>query len=437
MEKIKNLVTGIAIILIVSCSNENSISNIDFDHTLDRSDISVVSSSLPRNLTPGVDTADVAKLVDGNNTFALDLYSRIAVGKGNIFFSPYSISQALSMAYAGAGGKTALQMKNTLHYLDSQVVHHHAFNALDCEFSSRNIGPDVGEYFRLNSVNSMWAQDKSIFKNTFLDILAEDYGAGIQILDFSKNPEDARLTINDWVSGKTKNRINNLITPGHITNLTLLVLVNAICFNAEWYKPFSKEETADGIFNLSDGITKTATFMKRISQYRYMKGSNYKGIELLYNEKKMSMVILLPDAGTIDSFEASLTNTTINTIVDKMDLKFVKITLPKFKINGAAVNLRNILSSMGMTDCFNLGADFSGISDVKKLCVEDILHKACIAVDERGTEATAATALVFHAGHPDDLVHFNADSPFIFMIRDTVTKSILFIGRIINPEAKP
>ncbi|MBM3175326.1 MAG: serpin family protein, partial [Chloroflexi bacterium] len=215
----------------------------------------VVQSEKQRITSPNVNQADQAALVDGNNAFALDTYQVIRKAEGNLFFSPYSISLALAMTYAGARGTTAQQMANTLHFTLPQEQLHPAFNSLDTELSQRGQGAKGKDEkgFRLNIVNAIWGQKGYKFLPEFLDTLAQNYGAGLRTLDFKQASEASRITINDWVSQQTEGRIKDLIPKGAIDPLTRLVLTNAIYFNAAWQFPFKKESTKDGAFHLLDG----------------------------------------------------------------------------------------------------------------------------------------------------------------------------------------
>ena len=234
----------------------------------------VIQSDKQRETSPDVNEADVATLVDGNSTFAFDLYQALREEDGNLFYSPYSISLALAMTYAGARGETAQQVTDTLHFILSQDRLHPAFNSLDIELSQRGEGAKGKdeEGFRLNIVNAIWGQEGYKFLSEFLDVLAEDYGAGLRPLDFANAPEESRVTINNWVSDQTEGRIEDLIPQGLIDALTRLVLTNAIYFNAAWQHPFSEDMTGDGPFYLLDGGEITVPMMRQTESLTYSEG---------------------------------------------------------------------------------------------------------------------------------------------------------------------
>lgn len=397
--------------------------------------IETAQSDKPRNTSPDVSETDLQSLVSGNTHFAFDLYQELSSTDGNLFFSPHSISLALAMTYAGARNTTEQQMKDTLHFLSQETLHP-AFNALDIELAKRGQGAEGtdGEGFKLNIANAIWGQTGYPFLDTFLDVLSENYGAGMNLLDFSAAPDESRIIINDWVSDQTAEKIKDLIPQGAISSLTRLVLTNAIYFNAAWKYPFEEEATQDGTFNLSDGGQATVPMMSQTSRFGYAAGDGYQAAELLYDGDELSMVILVPDAGALGSFEDSLTSESLNTILSGLEIKDVNLQLPKFKYESDSVSLKDTLAKMGMPDPFGANADFSGIDGNKNLFISDVIHKAFVSVDEAGTEAAAATAVIMDESAPGEIIPLTIDRPFIFLIRDIATKAVLFAGRITNPS---
>jgi serpin B len=398
---------------------------------------SEIKSDKPRQTSPAVSDADMTTLVEGNGTFAFNLYQQLKGTDGNLFYSPYSISAALAMTYAGARNATETQMKNTLQFLLAQARLHPAFNKLAIELASRGKtaqGKD-GEGFRLNVVNAIWGQKDYQFQSDFLDTLAVNYSAGLRILDFISNPEQSRVTINDWVAAQTENRIKDLIPQGAIDTLTRLVLTNAIYFNAAWQYPFNDKVTANGTFNLLNGSTVTVPMMKQTDSFAYFKGSNFQAVELPYDGQELSMVILLPDAGQFTAFENSMNYEQISADIGSLNTKEVNLSMPKFEFD-ADFSLKQILQTMGMPIAFTDQADFSGMTGDRDLQISDVIHKAFVSVAEAGTEAAAATAVIMTAtAMPTEIVDFNLDRPFIFLIRDIQTGAILFIGRVMNPAS--
>ena len=399
----------------------------------------LLKSDEKRITSPDVSTSEQALLVEGNSAFAFELYQALKGKEGNIFYAPYSISLALTMAYAGARGETAQQMADTLHFLLGQDKLHPAFNWLDAELASRDEVAQWkdGEGFKLNIVNAIWGQKDYEFLPAFLDILAENYGAGLRILDFTTETEKSRLAINKWVSDQTEGRIKDLIPPGVINELTCFVLTNAIYFNAAWEHPFDKKMTANGPFYLLDGGQVTVPMMEQAEFFGYTEGEGYQAVELLYDGDELSMVILLPGSGKFAAFEEGLQAQQVYDIISDLQLTGVTLTMPKFEFD-SEFSLEDTLAEMGMPDAFSLiEADFSGMTGSPELFIWGVVHKAFVAVDEAGTEAAAATAVsgAPSAGPPESPVPVTIDRPFIFLIRDIETDAILFVGRVLNPGA--
>ena len=395
-----------------------------------------VRSEKQRVTSPDVAEADLAELVAGNSVFAFDLYQAIREGDGNLFYSPYSISLALAMTYAGARGETEQQMADTLHYTLPQDRLHPGFNALDLELASRGEGAEGQDGgFRLNIVNSIWGQTGYSFLPQFLDILAENYGAALRLLDFVKAPEESRVVINDWVSDETEGTIEDLLPPDSITSDTVLVLTNAIYFNAAWSHPFDEELTRDGPFHLLDGGQVTVPMMEQTEFFGYAQGEGYQAVELPYDGEELSMVILLPATGRFDGFASALDAQRVASILKDTNPQEVHLTMPKFTYE-SGFRLKETLAAMGMPDAFLYGvADFSGMDGTRILFIDDVIHKAFVSVDEAGTEAAAATAVVVARAAPTPPKEVTIDRPFVFMIRDIETGAILFVGRVVNPSA--
>ncbi|OPL16968.1 MAG: hypothetical protein AVO38_06625 [delta proteobacterium ML8_D] len=399
--------------------------------------IEILSSEKQRSTAPDVTETDLTESVSGNTDFTFDLYQEIRGEAENLFYSPHIISLAFAMTYAGARNETQSQMADTLHFRLTQERLHPVFNALDLELACRGqsaAGQD-GKGFRLNIVNSIWGQTGYPFLSSFLDVLAENYGAGLRLLDFRNSPENSRMCINNWVSDQTEDKINDLIPQGAITPLTRLVLTNAIYFNAAWLYPFDEELTQqDGTFHLLEGRQITVPMMSQTEYFRYTSGEGYQAVELPYDGEELSMVVFLPDSGRFEEFEASLDAGQAETIIDNLSLTYLQITMPRFKYEWG-LGLVDTLAAMGMNDAFNPAvADFSGIDGTHDLYISDVIHKAFVSVNEAGTEAAAATAVIMPIGAaPPNPIEFALDQPFIFLIRDIEMGAILFAGRVLNP----
>ena len=356
-----------------------------------------VRSEKTRVTVPLATDSELTDLVRGNNDFAFGLYQKLCEGEsGNLFYSPYSISLALAMTYAGARSETERQISNALHFILSQDKLHPAFNALDLQLASRGEGSSGqdGKGFRLNIANAVWGQQGYDFLQDFLDKLAENYGAGMRIANFTEAPENSRVAINDWVAHQTEDKIKDLIPSGVIDELTRLVLTNAIYFNAAWLHPFDVRTTAEGDFHLLNGSGIKAPMMRQTESFGYARGTGYQAVELLYDGGEISMVILLPDKGNFDPFEKSLNAELASQISKDLSRNRIELTMPSFEFE-AQFKLGETLEKMGMSDAFDQQlADFSGMDGTKDLSISDVFHKAFVLVNENGTEAAAATGVV-------------------------------------------
>jgi len=400
----------------------------------------LAKSNQARETSPSVGTADSGALAAGNTAFALDLYQQLRGEEDNLFFSPYSISVALAMAYAGARGETERQMANALHYTLPQDTLHPAFNALDLELASRGEGARGrrGQPFRLHIANALWGQSGYSFLPDFLDLLAENYGAGMRLLDFSTRPEPSRIEINGWVADQTEQRIKDLIPSGVITTATSLVLTNAIYFDAAWDSKFMERSTDAGEFTRLDGTEVAVDMMHQSHDFLYGEGDDYQAVELPYDGRELSMVVLLPREGRFAEFEGSLNAEELAAILGDLAPHQVRLTMPRFKYE-STFKLKDALSAMGMADAFVPGtADLSGMDGTRSLFIQQVIHKALVRVDEEGTEAAAATAVMVAgsaAAPAREIVEVVVDRPFIFLIRDFGTGTVLFLGRVLDPTA--
>jgi len=395
----------------------------------------VVESSKQRIENPSVPAADLEALVKGNSSFAFELYGQLSAQPGNLFYSPYSISLALAMTWAGAKNQTEADMAATLGFSLPQAQIHPAFNALDHALMSRgkNAKASDGKGFRLNIANALWGQTGYPFEQPFLDTLGENYGAGMRVVDFHNDPDGSATLINQWVDKLTEGKIPELVTPEDITPSTELVLTNAIYFNAAWEEPFEAKDTADGSFVKADGSTVTVPMMHGYRDTGYVKGDGYQALSLPYDGHELSMVLVMPDAGTLSDFEASLDAGKIDDITGSLGEYSVDVTMPKFKFDGS-FSLSKALSQLGMEVAFTPAADFSGISTKSALLIQEVIHKSFVSVNEAGTEAAAATAVLLGDTAAPEPAVMTLDHPFLFFIQDNATKSVLFVGRVADPS---
>jgi serpin B len=374
---------------------------------------------------------DVNSLVAGNNRFAFSLFQHVASASqsdGNMLISPFSISSALAMTYAGARGNTASQMASVLGFNLPDDRLHPAYGELLADLTTPR------EAYQLSVANRLFGQAGYPFKQSFLDVTSQDYRAPLEPTDFVHDAEGSRLHINDWVADQTHDKIKDLLPQGSVTSDTRLVLTNAIYFNGKWNSKFDEQYTADRPFVSADGTSTPVKTMFQQHEFRYGQFDGYKMLEMPYAGLDLSMVIVLPTAANgLNDVAGSLSSDMLAQNLSSMHQSNVNVFLPKFKFD-ASFSLGKTLRGMGMTDAF-LDPDFSGISD-QGLAISDVIHKAYIDVNEAGTEAAAATAVVIGvtcACGPPQPQLFNADHPFLFALRDTHSGSLLFMGRVMRP----
>ncbi len=438
--------------------------------------LSVLSSG--NSFAGSIQNSNFDKIVSGNNEFALNLYLKIKeipqikAAEGNLFISPYSISTAFAMVYSGARGNTAKEIQDVLSF-PPVGIEQIASGFSDLQKHLQTNQEAAG--FQLNLANSLWLQKGYDFVPEFLELNKKYFDAGLSELDFAQS-EQARKTINAWVEEQTKEKITGLIPAGIIDGLTRLILTNAIYFKGNWVIPFKEENTKPADFNVTKDIKVQVQMMYQKERYKYAKTDDMELLQIPYgldelsmtmmeiiknNDRiingdlgyteadkltkeqldelaNLSMLILLPKSiSDFDTIEKGLDSHTLETYLQQMKEQEVKVYIPKFKFSCDTIELKDILKQMGMKDSFTSKADFSGINPRKELFISNVLHKTFVEVNEKGTEAAAASQLriVFDI-KTDPIPIFRADRPFIFIIRDNKTESILFIGRLANPSRK-
>ncbi len=369
-------------------------------------------------------------LVRGNNTFALSLYGELREQEGNLFFSPFSISAALAMTYGGARGNTAAQMEQVLHFEVTTERLHQAFSQLTEQLNAQ--GKKGG--YQLSVANALWGQQGVGFLKKFLDLTEKHYGAGLRQVDFAAATEAARKTINAWVEKETQGKIKDLIQPGVLNALTRLVLTNAIYFKGTWAEQFDKKATRDAPFTLATRQQVKVPMMHKTENFGYTEAEDFQALELAYAGDDLSMVIFLPrEVDGLAALEKKLSLENLESWLGGLRRQTVQVSVPRFTMT-SEFGLQDVLKSLGMTDAFSGAADFSGMTGRRDLFISAVIHKAFVDVNEEGTEAAAATAVVMMtSAAPRPPVVFRADHPFIFLIRDNASGSILFIGRLVNP----
>ncbi len=426
-------VAALASLLAVACGGSATGSQ-DFD---------LVQSDMPRDTAPQVTSQDAAQLATDDASFATDLYKGVVQDEtSNVFYSPYSVSLALAMTYAGAHGKTADQIAQAMHFTLPADRLHAAFDAVDLALASRAHGQagDGDKAFHLDVADSLWGDRSITFQNPFLDTLAVDYGAGVRVTDFQATPDKSRQAINGWVNDATSQKIPELLPSGTITADTRFVLVNAIYFSAGWSTPFDAQSTHPATFTRGDGTTVQADEMGEYLEGNYAEGTDYQAVEIPYAGNETSMVVILPKDGQMQKVEGELSGDFLMSVFGGLQTAGVNLSLPKFQVHGPTISLRKQLIALGMVDAFDAGkADFTSMlsSDQGNFWLGDVLHQAFVSVDEKGTEAAAATAVIgLGTAAPAKEVTVDVNRPFLFAIRDIPTNTVLFVGRVMDPTAK-
>lgn len=387
-------------------------------------------------LAPNASYGDVAALVANDTDFAFALNKTLDATQ-NLIFSPHSISSALAMLYAGAAGTTKSEIQTALHFAQTDAVLDGAMNTLDQALASRGASASSanGEPFRLRVSNALWGQDGMRILPTYLDVLAQNFGAGVNTVNFVGDPEDARLSINALVSQQTEQKIPELLPEGSVTSDTRFVLTNAVYFNAGWAVPFDRSATSDEDFTLLDGSRVSVPVMHASVATPYAEGEGYQAVEIPYDGSQVELLAILPAPGTFAAFSAQLGASVLADIDARRATAQVELSLPRFEIR-TEVALNRDLMTLGMTTAFSDSADFSGIDGGHDLTITAVLHQAFIGVDEEHTEAAAATAvaggIISVVATPENKV-FDARQPFLFAIRDVETRAILFWGQVVNP----
>lgn len=388
--------------------------------------------SLPE---PKPKLADINNVVDANNQFALDYYFKLKdKDSGNIFFSPYSISSALAMTYEGARGQTAEEMRSVFYFPEDNNLRRAGYAAIIDEINKKD------KKYKLSTANALWAQKDYQFSKEYFDGVEKYYGGKTTNLDFGKDPEGSRITINNWVEDQTNDKIRDLIPSGIINTVTRLVLTNAIYFKGEWVRQFNENDTKKENFRISKDSYVEVPMMRRIDEeakFNYVENDKLQVLEMPYSGEELSMLILLPKDDNLKGLENSLTVEQLSKWKKDLEEKRVKVFIPKFKFETKSF-MAKMLKEMGMAIAFSDSADFSGMTGKKDLRIDEVIHQAFVEVNEEGTEAAAATAVIMapiSAGPSKEpkIPIFRADHPFIFLIQQKDTGNILFLGKVVNP----
>lgn len=381
-------------------------------------------------INQNTEKAALKMVVQDNNHFALDLYKYIAKENGNIFFSPFSISDALAMTYAGARGETEKQMANVLHFTLPQKGLHPAFSELIGQITAQA----ENKSYTLHIANALWGQKDYPFLPDFTNLIDRYYGGGFFTVDFVEHTEETRRQINEWVEKQTNDKIKDLIAKGDIDDLTRLVLTNAIYFKGKWASQFKKENTQTLPFYITSKKSVHTPMMYQEENFPYFDGEDLKLLELPYAGDTLSMIVLLPkERDGLTELEQNLTPKKLSLLLGSLRKRKIRVYLPKFKLE-TKYYMKETLSEMGMPTAFSNRADFSGMTGNRELKISNVIHQAYVDVNEEGTEAAAATAVVMQLKSISRTPSFRADHPFMFMIVERKLKSILFVGRVVKPQ---
>jgi len=383
----------------------------------------------------GATQEGVASVVEADNQFAFNLYSELkdeGDSRGNIFFSPYSISIADAIAYEGARGQTAEEMQSVFHFPDDAAVRRSSFARI------HNIINKRGKQYTLYTANALWAEQSYKFLDEYTGTIEKYYAGKTANLDFINDVEASRQIINEWVERQTNNKIKDLFQPGTLDDTTRLVITNAIYFKGKWAKQFDKANTREEDFRTISGNTVKVQMMRLTedeAKFNYTETDDLQVLELPYEGGTLSMLVLLPKGDDLSSLENSLNAQKLSNLRKNLNEEKVHVYLPKFTFD-TKYTLNENLKDMGMITAFKWpGADFSGMDGTKDLYIAIVVHQAFVEVNEEGTEAAAATGISMTLGAAvQQFKEFRADHPFIFLIQERETGNILFLGRVVNPS---
>ena len=411
-----------SLLLLVACGSGTS-SNTSNENIVN------LESNLARNTAPTSSENELLSLADNNNKFAFSIFDKLYNNEqGNVFFSPYSISEALAIVYAGTKGDTKTEIASVFNFnATNDYKLHESFNALDLHLKSED------ENYIFNLSNAIWVQNNYHILDTYLDTIKVNYGADVRALDFVNKTEESTIAINEWVEEQTNKRIKDIIPVGGVNNSTPVVITNTVYFKGQWLNNFIKYYTKDDTFTAENGSSKQTPFMHQYGgNYKYLNESYYQAIELPYKGEKSSMLIVLPDENellnTIDNIESIYQN------ISTMNYQNIILKMPKFEFSTPAYDIKKYLKTLGMFTPFSQNADFSNMTSNPTLFIDSISHKAFIVVDEEGTEAAAATAVVDgNVSGVANQITFDINRPFIILIKDDMSGQILFMGLIKEP----
>jgi len=374
-------------------------------------------------------SAQAQDIIESNNRFAFDIYKLLSKTDKNLIFSPVSITSAMSMTYIGAKGNTFNEIANAFYFNKNLTEFNTGYHKLVENYSNKK------STVSLFNANSLWIQEGLKLNSEFLESNKKFYSSSINFTNFSLNPEKSRTTINQWVENNTNNKIKNLLQPSSVDNSTRLVLVNALYFKGAWLNKFNKEKNTIENFQIKKKESIKTEYMNNSINSGYYEDKYCEIIDIPYSNEKISLLIILPKAyNKLKKVEKILNYEYYQKYINNKSVKRIQLSLPKFNIE-SDFDLNESLNKLGVKQSFTISADFSGIAEDEKLYISKVVHKANIELDEEGTEAAAATAVLMRKTTMliED-VDFKVDRPFIYMIKDQKTNTIYFIGKVLNPE---
>ena len=427
-----NILTALIIILLCSACLQASPTDMASPEPANEEKTMLSEGKVDYNPDPQYLPEEAETLAASINQFGFELFQQLPPGNENLFVSPYSLYQALTMVYAGAGGDTAKQFEQTLHlpFPDSEI--HHVSNALNRALKPRNETSD--ESFTLEIANALWTQRDGHIEQNFLDLLSENYASALRAVDFAEAQETANL-INSWARENTNGKISEIASPDMFNLNTRLAITNAVYFKGAWQRPFMEENTTKQDFYSLDGETVEVDMMTATEEYLALQNDQVQMVELRYANSPIVMDILSPLDDDWEAFSGTLTAGLLDTYIEQLSNHRVHLSLPKFKIETPVMDLIAPLQELGLVDVFGMNADLSGMTGDKSLLVSTLAQRAFIDVNEAGTEAAAVTIAVaqLKGMMPEEPLTIKFDQPFLYLIRDTQTGAILFIGQLTQP----
>jgi len=368
-------------------------------------------------------------IIESNNQFSFDIYKKLKNSNENLIFSPASITSAIAMTYVGAKNNTFDEISNTFHFNNN--IDEFSKDYINLTDFSQREKSDIN----FHNANSLWIQEGLKLNQQFLNINKQYFSSSLHLTDFVKEPEKSRLNINQWVEKNTNNKITNLIQPSSIDNTTRLVLVNALYFKGSWKDKFNKEKNTKDNFQIDKKDNVKTVFMNRYINSWYYSDKYSQIIDITYSNENISLMIILPKSyKKLRKVEKKLNNEYYSNYTQNREKRRINLSLPKFNIE-SEFDLNKTLSELGIKEAFTEAADFSGITSTEKLYISKVVHKANIAVNEEGTEAAAATAVMMRKTSVllED-IDFIVNKPFIYILRNNKNNCIYFMGKIINPN---